>query len=57
MSMSIKENVEHAERLELGGYTIMMKGGINQLSDKQEWQILEVAMLANDYERLRRFVK
>lgn len=39
------------------GYTVMLAGGIGRLTPKQESMIWDVALLANDYERLRRFIQ
>ncbi|OCS90831.1 helix-turn-helix domain-containing protein [Caryophanon latum] len=35
------------------GYTVMVRGGIKQLNAEQERLIMDVALLANEYDRLR----
>lgn len=42
---------------DFAGYTVMLRGGSKQLNAKQESLIMEVALLANDYERLRAFIR
>ncbi|WP_133581800.1 helix-turn-helix domain-containing protein [Aureibacillus halotolerans] len=39
------------------GYSVMLRGGSKQLSFEQEKIIMEVALLANDYEYLKKIVK
>lgn len=39
------------------GYTLMLRGGVKHLTWKQQMMITEVALLANDYEHLRRFIQ
>lgn len=39
------------------GYSVMLRGGSTQLSFEQEKIIMEVALLANDYEYLKKIVK
>lgn len=39
------------------GYSVMLRGGSKQLSFEQEKMIMEVALLANDYEYLKKIVK
>lgn len=38
------------------GYSVMLRGGSKQLSFEQEKMIMEVALLANDYEYLKKIV-
>lgn len=35
------------------GYTVMLRGGIQKLSAKQERLMMDIALLANEYDRLR----
>lgn len=42
---------------DFAGYTLMLRGGRFSLTEEQEQMILDVALLANDYEHLRSFNK
>lgn len=44
------------EENNFAGYTLMLRGGSKQLNAKQESLIIDVALLANDYERLKTFI-
>ena len=44
------------EENNFAGYTVMLRGGSKQLNAKQESLIMDVALLANDYERLKTFI-
>ena len=41
---------------DFGGYTVMLRGGSKQLNTQQESLIMDVALLANEYERLKKFI-
>lgn len=41
---------------DFAGYTVMLRGGSNQLNANQESLIMDVALLANEYERLKAFI-
>lgn len=56
MSIEVEEIRVIENHLELAGYTIMTRGGTKQLNPKQESMLMEVALLANDYERLKAFI-
>lgn len=42
---------------QFAGYTVMICGGVKRLTPKQQTEVLDVALLANDYERLRAFIR
>lgn len=42
---------------DFAGYSVMLRGGIKKLTWKQELEILDVALLSNDYEHLKYFIK
>lgn len=42
---------------DFAGYSVMLRGGSKQLSFEQEKMIMEVALLANDYEYLKKIVE
>lgn len=46
-----------AKENNFAGYTVMLAGGLGRLTPKQESILREVALLANDYERLRKFIQ
>lgn len=41
---------------DFAGYTVMLRGGSKQLNAQQESLIMDVALLANEYERLKVFI-
>lgn len=41
----------------VGGYDVIVFGGSKQLTRKQISEIWDVALLANDYERLKLWIK
>lgn len=41
---------------DFAGYTVMLRGGSKQLNTKQESLIMDIALLANEYERLKTFI-
>lgn len=45
------------EKNEFAGYSVMLRGGSEELSRRQEKIIMDVAMLANDYEKLKKFIQ
>lgn len=54
------ETVEDERRIATNnflGYTVTIHGGSKQLNAKQESLIMNVALLANEYERLRVFIR
>lgn len=53
--ISASELLGHPED-DFAGYTVMLRGGRKQLTPKQESMIMDVALLANDYERLRKSI-
>lgn len=42
---------------DFAGYTVMLRGGSKQLNAKQESLVMDVALLANEYERLKAFIR
>lgn len=42
---------------DFAGYTVMLRGGSKQLNANQESLIMDVALLANEYERLKAFIR
>lgn len=52
-----QETYTHPELKNVVGYNVMIFGGSKQLTQKQISEIWDVALLANDYERLRKWIK
>lgn len=42
---------------EFAGYIVMLRGGSKKLNANQESIIMDVALLANEYERLKAFIR
>lgn len=52
-----QETHTHPELKDVVGYYVIVFGGSKHLTPKQISEIWDVALLANDYERLRKWVK